>query len=559
MKIKNELIQILLDDMYKTHIKIPNFTHLIKGEYRPVNRFPDRSFSALKKNCLIYEQYMDRVRFLKTSNELSNFDRLMLDVAEYFLNTMMFPVSPLQKDYYYLDFGITPYEFPIEVFWGSLSLFQCTTPKQVRCHMELAEDLVRYARDMYLRVKEQASRGIYLFSEVIPATCQMLRQYAGVPYEDHPFCMRRTGSVATEEQVAVEREWIKQAGEYWFKIAHFLESGEYQQKAPKEPGWGQFERGLEYYRYLRNYHLGWDISASDLHALGNALLQEAVVQQTGIRKRLGFSESHQEFLDHLRGDERFYPTTPERLGALMRNSVEKTAASMGRYFFESIQTPYRVERLNPEMEASLTFGFFQPSVNKNQPGIYFYNGSGLEEKCQLTSAALLAHEVLPGHHFQQSYINECEEIHPLVKLIFAPSCLEGWAEYCARFLGEIGVFDDYDEYGRLENEKFASARLIVDTGLNELGWSMDQARRFLVENTFATEDMAISETNRYAYCIPAQCLSYRYGSLKLVEIRERYRNGRKDQYDVRDFHSMVLNAGCIPLALLEKYIEQESL
>lgn len=557
MKIQNAQVQALLDEIYETHLSIPNFLHFIQGEYRPVNRFPDKSFSALVANKTIRTAFLNKIQQLRCAEKLSNYDRLALNLAENFIDTQMFPVSCLMEDYYYLEFGITPYEFPIEVFWGSLPLFDCSSEENVHKHLELSEDFIRFTKQMRDKVYEQARRGIYLFAEMIPSTCQMLRHYATVEYAKHPFSMIRPASAATKEQIKIESAFIHQANQYLIEIANYLETEEYLGKAPKKPGWGQFERGLEYYRYLRKFHLGYDVDAAELHALGITLLQQAVNKQADIRKRLGYDCTHAEFVTRLRGNERFFPSTPERLGELMNACVDRVARQMGKYFYERIETPYRVMRLDPEMEESLTFGFFQPSIHKEQAGIYFFNGSKLEEKCQLTTPALLAHEVLPGHHFQQSYMNESSELHPLFKSFFSPSCLEGWAEYCGKFLGEVGIFDDYDEYGRLENDKFGCARLIVDTGLNELGWSMEQARSFLVENTFAIESMVISETMRYTYCIPAQCLSYKHGSLKMSELRDRFKTAKDENFDIRDFHSLVLNTGCIPMPLLENYIEQE--
>jgi uncharacterized protein (DUF885 family) len=277
-------------------------------------------------------------------------------LAEYFVNYILFPVSPLMEPYYYLEFGLTPYEFSVEIFWNSLSLFDCSTPETVQKHMKLCKDFVRFTQDMRSKLFEQAKRGIYLFSEVIPSTCQMFRSYAETPYEKHPFTMQRAGSAATEEQIKIETSYIQQTSQAFLDIVDFLESETYQQNAPKGPGWAQFEHGLEYYRYLRNFHLGYDITALELHNLGKERYQQAVKEQTAIRSQLGYVCSHEEFLEILKGNDRFYPQTPERLGELMNGVVRHIANSMTPYFNETIKTPYRVERLDPKLEESLTFG-----------------------------------------------------------------------------------------------------------------------------------------------------------------------------------------------------------
>ena len=559
MRIENETVRLLLDEINCAYQAIPNFAHFVKGDYAIAGRFPDKSLAALAENRKLRAEYRRQIGAVKAgAGQLSPYDGLALELAVYFVDCMMFPVSPLLEPYYYLVFGITPYELLVEPFGDTLKLFPCGTPEDVSRHMTLAADFVRYARDMRDKICEQAERGIYLFADVIPSTCDAICSYAAVAYEDHPLNMRRAGSAATEAQIATEAAYVAQVNSHYREIVAFLQSETYQARAPRSPGWGQFEGGTAYYRYLRQLYLGYDFSAQELHALGLKLLRQVEVQQAAIRRRLGYDCDHSEFLVRLRGNARFYPQTPAEIAELMNSIKEREAALVPLYFDQHIRTPYAVQRLDPGMEKSLTFGYFQPSYDETQPGIYYYNASGLEDKCQLTTPALLAHELVPGHHFHQSYINESQDMHPVIKAIVAPACLEGWAEYASGLMTEAGVFDNYDEYGRLENDKFACVRLVIDTGLNELGWSLEQARQFMQANTFATRAMAESETLRYACSLPAQCLPYKYGAVKLLEIRERYRAARGDDYDIRRFHSLVLNAGCIPLPLLQSYVEQQS-
>jgi|GEM_PF-3590606 len=557
MNIQNESIRLLLDETYAAYLQIPHFAHFQKGDYGSAPLFPDKSLPALLENKKTRAALVEKIRAVQATGDYTSYDRLALELAQYFVDYMMFPVSPLLEPYYYLPLAITPYELLIDGMWESLPLLDCSTPENVLKHMTLAADFPRYVRQMRDRVCEQAERGIYLFAAVIPATCEAIRHYASVPYDTHPLSMRRPGSAATEAQMAAEQAAINEANGYFLDIVDFIQSDAYQHKAPKYPGWSQFEHGREYYRFMRQFHLGYDLTAAELHALGLELLASANAAQSAVRQRLAGGCSHQAFIDRLRGDERFFPETPERLGELMTGIKERLETGMRPWFRERIETRCNVRRLDPGIEKSVTFGFFQPSLDKAVEAVYFFNASDLQDKCQIASPALLAHELYPGHHFQQSYQAEREEMHPLIRAIVAPAYLEGWAEYSAQLMSDTGVFDEYEEYGRLENDKFGCVRLIVDTGLNELGWSFGQARQFMVENCFATPQMAVSETLRYACSLPAQCLPYKYGSVKLREMCERFRSARGADYDVRDFHSFVLNAGCIPLPILQGYLERE--
>ena len=128
---------------------------------------------------------------------------------------------------------------------------------------------------------------------------------------------------------------------------------------------------------------------------------------------------------------------------------------------------------------------------------------------------------------------------------------EGWAEYASGLAGDMGLYDDpYDLYGRLAHERFVSQRLVIDTGMNALGWTLEQARAFMRDNTLEGEAQIASETLRYSTDLPAQALAYRLGYLAFMELRDDTRARRGAAFDVREFHEAVLGEGAMPLAAL---------
>src|SRR3546814_5085329 len=89
---------------------------------------------------------------------------------------------------------------------------------------------------------------------------------------------------------------------------------------------------------------------------------------------------------------------------------------------------------------------------------------------------------------------------------------EGWAEYAATLAGEMGLYDNpYDRYGRLSQDAFLTCRLVVDTGMNTLGWTWEQAKQYMREHTKCAEGEIESDTLRYSCGIAAQSLAYKMG------------------------------------------------
>jgi uncharacterized protein (DUF885 family) len=134
--------------------------------------------------------------------------------------------------------------------------------------------------------------------------------------------------------------------------------------------------------------------------------------------------------------------------------------------------------------------------------------------------------------------------------------VEGWAEYSSALAEELGMYDNPDDAcGRLAMDAFVSSRLVVDTGMNALGWSRERAIAYMKENTLQADLQIETETLRYSADIPGQALGYKLGARKIRELREKARTALGPAFDVRDFHDAVLGSGALPLSVLELRID----
>jgi uncharacterized protein (DUF885 family) len=206
----------------------------------------------------------------------------------------------------------------------------------------------------------------------------------------------------------------------------------------------------------------------------------------------------------------------------------------------------------------MTFGYYDRPSPADPIGHYYFNGSKPNERNLLFGAALMAHELVPGHHFQMARQEENESLHPLRRASYDTAFVEGWGEYAAALGRDMGAYTDpYDRAGRLMMDKMLSSRLVVDTGMNALGWSREQAMEFLRRNTMLSETEIATETLRYAADIPAQALAYKMGSLKMLELRARAQRALGSRFDIREFHEWIIGSGSMPLGVLEKRVEEK--
>jgi len=554
MTIKNDELLKLVTRTEKHMDLIANFCEQgIGSTYKTSNTFPDITLETLKKRAAEAKLIAKDVDICRKNPNVSNQEHLMLDTLDFILEYGNYPAFlPTTVEHYYLTFDITTHMFPLLFSWNLLDSFKYRTPEEAAKHMELMSDYPRFTAQLLDKLKEQAKMGLFLSAHAIDIAAGALRSYAVEPAL-HPGRMKLGVGAATKEQIEKEDVYFEEGKRNLLAAVDYLCSEEYRRNAPNEVGLCHFKGGKDLYRVLRKFSINYDIPAEELHKLGKTHLEEIDTKQAEIRGKLGFSGSHREFIENLRGNPRFYSPSGTQLVEFFNKLNHELTAGMKDAFHKLVKTPCRVVELTAR-----NFGYYETPAGDNPMGTFYFNSNGVEDKCQISGPANIAHELIPGHHMQIASVLENQELHPLFKKFKSHCYNEGWAEYAATLAGEYGLYhDDYDIYGRLEADRSNSVRLVADTGLNEFGWSLDEAADYIVANTDRNKDFATFNAIRYATSIPGQGLTYKFGYIKMLELREKYKSAKGEKYDIRDFHSLVLETGTPPMDALERYLSRE--
>jgi uncharacterized protein (DUF885 family) len=170
--------------------------------------------------------------------------------------------------------------------------------------------------------------------------------------------------------------------------------------------------------------------------------------------------------------------------------------------------------------------------------------------------SLFLHEAIPGHYYQLSLQQENEQLpeflHPESMSVF----VEGWALYAESLGKELGLYEDpYQYFGMLSMEMHRAIRLVLETGIHTMGWTREQAIQYSLDNEAEQEDKIIVEVERYM-ATPGAALCYKIGQIKIRELRTRAEAALGDRFNVKEFHTQVLNSGSLPLILLEEKIDR---
>jgi uncharacterized protein (DUF885 family) len=310
--------------------------------------------------------------------------------------------------------------------------------------------------------------------------------------------------------------------------------------------------GREYYLFVVRQFTTTDLGPDEIHELGQRHVRQLRAQMEVEMKAAGWTGDLAGFIEFLRTDPQFYAKSREEL--LMRASTiaKEIDGKIPAFFRTPPRLTYNVTAVPREVEDNYTIGRYNlGSLESGIAGSFVVNTSHLDQRPLYELPDLAMHEGVPGHHLQIAIRQEAQI--PWFRRYFQfHAYTEGWAHY-AEWLGlEMGIYKTpYDRFGLLSAYMWRACRLVADTGIHWLGWSLDQARECFIENSALARHNIETELQRYI-AWPGQALSYKVGELKMRELRARAEEAHGERFDIRAFHDMILWGGDVPLDLLEK-------
>jgi uncharacterized protein (DUF885 family) len=189
--------------------------------------------------------------------------------------------------------------------------------------------------------------------------------------------------------------------------------------------------------------------------------------------------------------------------------------------------------------------------------VFYANLYDIKQTPTFGMRTLTFHEAVPGHHFQIALNQENEDLTLYRKMGYRTSAFtEGWALYSEQLAVEVGMTKNmYDELGVLQSEMFRANRLVVDTGMHYKKWSREEAMKYMKATTGMSDTEVRVEIERYIVW-PGQATSYKMGMLKILELRQKAQDTLGEKFDIRKFHTIVLDQGIVPLFILEDIIDE---
>ncbi|HEX6866868.1 MAG TPA: DUF885 family protein [Caulobacteraceae bacterium] len=423
------------------------------------------------------------------------------------------------------------------------------------------EALPGYWADNMENARRAVRTGFTQTAATTATVMTQVRRQTETPVEDDPLIAplkRLPGDIPAARREALRQRGLAAVRDLRVRQREFITflETDYLPAARPALGIGSAVGGREYYRYAVAHYTTTDLTPDEIHRIGLSEVARIRAEMETTMRETGFKGTFPEFLAYLRSDPRFYATSRQDLLEKASEIAKRIDDQLPRWFATLPRLTYGVRPVPADIEETYTTGrYFPGSARLGVAGGYMVNTSHLDQRPLYELPALTLHEAVPGHHLQIALAQELEDVPTFRRNADMTAFVEGWGLYSEKLGLEMGVYrDPYERFGRLSYEMWRACRLVADTGIHWMGWTMDQARACFTENTALSPHNIETELARYVSW-PGQALAYKIGEMKILELRARAERELGPKFDIRRFHDAVLLAGPLPMDLLETRID----
>jgi len=329
---------------------------------------------------------------------------------------------------------------------------------------------------------------------------------------------------------------------------------EYAPAGRTEVGVWSLPDGDAYYAYQVKTSTTTKLTPEEIHQLGLAQVKEIEGQLLVVAQKLGYKDVKS--LDAaVLADPKLHAQSREQILDLYRKYVDQMWLKLPDLFGRLPKAKVQVMPVEEfrEKEAAAA-SYIDGTPDGSRPGRIMVNTGDFKNRLLIDVETTAYHEGVPGHHLQISIAQEMPGLPPFRQHEYYTAYTEGWALYSERLGREVGFFQDpYNYYGHLQDDMLRAIRLVVDTGLHYKHWSRQQVVDYFHEHSAQDEPNVQSETDRYI-AWPGQALGYKVGQLQILKLRQYAKDQLGDKFDIRGFHDQVIDAGALPMDVLETRI-----
>lgn len=550
----------LLENYYQEYLKYHPIEATYAGDTRYNDQFPN----------LISKEYIAKRRafYAKTLEDLRQFDKAQLSPND----QMSYDILNWECEIALASAVKRAELTPVDQMWSTnLTMGQFAsgasaqpfqTVQDYDNWLKRVDGYIDWCETGILNMTEGMATGIVLPKALIKKVIPQFANLATGDVKDHlfyqPILNMPTAFSEADKQRLTQAYQIMVANKImptYGKMASFLQD-KYLAAGRTSSGVGAYSNGADIYEYSINRYTTTEMTAEEIHNLGLQEVARLRSEMEKVKAEIGYDGDLKSFFDFVRNNQELMPfTDPQQVIDNFNAIHQKMLPQLNKLFDLRPKTPFEVRRTEAFREKSASAEYNQGSLDGTRPGVFYVPIPDVTKYNIYSDEDLFLHEAIPGHHYQISLQQENTDLPSFRKTLWYSAYGEGWALYCESLGKELGLYQDpYQYFGMLGAEMHRAIRLVVDTGIHAKGWSREKAIQYSLDNEAESEASIISEIERYM-ANPGQALSYKIGQLKIRALRAKAEKEMGANFDIKQFHNIVLESGCVPLKILEEKVD----
>ena len=308
-----------------------------------------------------------------------------------------------------------------------------------------------------------------------------------------------------------------------------------------ENGLYYYKNGKEYYKVLVAQKTGSDKTIEEMIEISDRSIEKC------LRKLIKLQKKYPNIINEYRNHKKNIKIVQNP-----QNILNKLRQKMVKYYPKAPKVSCKIKYVHKTMEEYTSPAFYMvPAVDSYKENVIYINKSQTAELYPT-----LAHEGYPGHLYQNVYY-AAKGDDPVRYLLDYPGYSEGYATYVEGFSYSMMDAEGYgDIYQQMNMEMYEYNLALcsrVDFGVHYEGWKKKDVRAYL--RSFGMEKSQADELFQMIIENPANYLSYYIGYQEFHELLTDYKNKAGKQYNLKAYHTEILDAGPCSFDILRRRIE----
>ncbi|MBJ9578458.1 DUF885 family protein [Acinetobacter baumannii] len=555
ISVRVKVLNQLLQEQWEYTLKNSPETATVLGDLRYNDRWTEFSKNQIEKDKKTTQNFLKRFEAIDSTG-FSATDQLNKDL-------MIYQLKETLKNY-----DLKLYEMPFNQMWGLhlqfpgfISSIPFNNAKQYQDYIARLKQIPLILDQGIQLAKQGQKDGLMPPKYLIEKVAKQIDSIATPAGKDSVFASplkQFPKNISKAEQERLSREVLQAIDQNvrpaYQKLGTFIQK-DYLPYGRQHEGIWSLPNGDELYRFYVENNTTTSESPENIHQLGLKEVARIEAEMLKIAKAQGFNDL-KSFQQSLKTNPAVFPKSREEILEIYRGYIAQMQPELPKLF--GLLPKNKVEVLPVEQyreKEAAGAEYHQGTPDGSRPGQVYVNTGDFSERSKISMEATAYHEAIPGHHMQIDIAQNLPSLPMFRKQPNHTAYIEGWALYAEQLGKDVGFYKDpLSDYGRLSSELFRACRLVVDTGVHYKKWTRQQMIDFMREHSALDEPDIQAETDRYI-AIPAQALAYKMGQLKILELRELAKHELGDRFDIKAFHDMVLNAGTLPLNILDARIK----